>query len=154
MEFVKSLIGKELTLENFALGSLIDVRGITKGKGTQGPVKRFGITLRFHKSEKGVRKVGSIGPWHPAHVTFRVPMAGQMGLFTRITYNLHVLGKGKISEKDINPSSGFKNYGKIKTSYIIISGSVQGPAKRPVLITPYLRPSKLQSKKKLELLEV
>src|SRR3989344_1967273 len=98
MEFVKSLIGKELTLENFALGSLIDVRGITKGKGTQGPVKRFGITLRFHKSEKGVRKVGSIGPWHPARVTFRTPMAGQQGYFSRIIYNLKNLSLKKISD--------------------------------------------------------
>jgi len=154
LEFVKSLIGKELTLENFALGSLIDVRGITKGKGTQGPVKRFGITLRFHKSEKGVRKVGSIGPWHPAHVTFRVPMAGQMGLHSRLIYNLHVLNKGKISDHDINPKSGFRHYGRIKTSYLIISGSVQGPVKRPLLVTPSFRPSKKQSKRKLEFLEV
>lgn len=154
LEFIKPLIGKELTLENFAKSNLIDARGVTKGKGTQGPVKRFGITLRFHKSEKGLRKVGSIGPWHPAHVTFRVPMAGQMGLHSRIIYNLNVLNRGKISDKDINPKSGFPNYGKIKTSYIILSGSVQGPTKRPLLLTPSFRPSKAQSKRKLEFVEV
>lgn len=154
LEFIKPLIGKEITLQDFAHDNLIDARGITKGKGTQGPVKRFGITLRFHKSEKGLRKVGSIGPWHPAHVTFRVPMAGQLGLFTRIIYNLNVITSNSIKEKDINPKSGFKNYGNIKTSYIILAGSVQGPSKRQILLTPSFRPSKRQIKRKLELLEV
>jgi len=152
--YVKSLIGKEVTLENFSHENLLDARGVTKGKGTQGPVKRFGITLRVHKSEKGQRKVGSIGPWHPARVTFRVPMAGQLGLFSRIIYNLNVLNQGKISDKDINPKAGFKNYGKIKTSYLILAGSVQGPSKRQILLTPSFRKSKKQSKRKLEFLEV
>ena len=124
------------------------MRGLTKGKGMQGPVKRFGITLRNHKSEKGVRKVGSIGPWHPARVTFRVPMAGQLGLFSRIIYNQKIINFGLISEKDINPPQGFRNYGKIRSNYIIIKGSVQGPSKRQILLTPSLRPTKLKSKAK------
>ena len=120
----------------------------------QGPVKRFGITLRNHKSEKGVRKVGSIGPWHPARVTFRTPMAGQLGLFTRIIYNLKVIGFGSVKDRDVNPIAGFKNYGKVKTDYLILNGSVQGPPKRQLLVTPSFRPSKEQVKKKYELLEV
>lgn len=154
LEFAKSLVGKEITFENFSKSSLVDVRGVTKGKGTQGPVKRFGISLKSHKSEKGVRRPGSLGPWHPARVTFRAPMAGQMGLFSRIIYNLHILSQGKISEKDINPKQGFQHYGKINSSYLIINGSVQGPAKRQVLITPSFRPSKNQLKRKLEFLEI
>jgi len=154
LAFVKGLIGKEISLENFALGQLLDVRGLTKGKGMQGPVKRFGITLKSHKSEKGVRRPGSIGPWHPARVTFRVPMAGQLGYFSRLIYNLNVLASGKIAENDINPKAGFKQYGKVKTSYIILKGSVSGPAKRQLLLTPSYRPSKKQSKMKYELLEL
>jgi large subunit ribosomal protein L3 len=154
LDYAKSLIGKEITLQNFSHGNLLDVRGVTKGKGMQGPVKRFGVKLRFHKSEKGQRKVGSIGPWHPARVTFRVPMAGQMGLFSRIIYNLYILNQGKISDKDINPKAGFKNYGKIKTSYLILSGSVQGPSKRQILLTPSFRQSKKQLKRKLSFIEV
>ena len=154
LAFVKELIGKEISLADFLKYTLIDARGLTKGKGYQGPVKRFGITLRSHKSEKGVRKVGSIAPWHPARVTFRTPMAGQLGTFTRITYNLNVISSGNISEKNINPKSGFKHYGNVKTSYIIIKGSVQGPAKRQVLITPSFRPTKLQAKKKYEFMEL
>jgi len=70
---------------------LVDIRGLTIGKGLQGPVKRFGITLKAHKSEKGQRSVGAIGSFHPTRVTFRVPRAGQLGMFTRVTYNNKLL---------------------------------------------------------------
>ena len=154
LEYVKSFIGKEISFQEFLKSELLDVRGLTTGKGFSGPVKRFGITLKAHKSEKGVRRPGSLAPWHPARVTFRTPQAGQLGLFSRIIYNLKVIHSGKISESDINPITGFKHYGKIKTSYIILSGSVQGPSKRQLLLTPSFRPSKIQSKKKLEFMEL
>jgi large subunit ribosomal protein L3 len=154
LDFVKNSVNKELTFNETFQGDLVDVRGVTKGKGTQGPVKRFGISLRFHKAEKGVRKVGSIGPWHPARVTFRVPMAGQTGFFSRVVYNSKAINKGKISEKDINPKSGFKHYGKIKTDYLILRGSVQGPVKRQLIITHSIRGTKKQSKKNFEFLEI
>jgi large subunit ribosomal protein L3 len=154
LEYIKSLVGKELTIEDFSKSSLLDVRGITTGKGFQGPVKRFGITLKFHKSEKGVRRPGSLGPWHPARVIFRVPMAGQLGLFSRITYNSLLLNSGKISDKDINPKAGFPKYGKIKSSYLILTGSVQGPSKRQLVITPSFRPSSKQTKKNYEFLKI
>jgi large subunit ribosomal protein L3 len=152
--FIKNLIGKEINLSDFLKYNLLDIRGVTKGKGLVGPVKRFGLSLKAHKSEKGVRRPGSLGPWHPARVTFRVPMAGQMGMFARIHFNQNVLSSGKISEKDINPKSGFRHYGKIKSNYIIIKGSVQGPQKRQVMLTPSFRPTKSQSKKKYELMEL
>ena len=64
-----------------------------------------------------MRNPGSIGPWHPAHVTFRVPMAGQLGMFSRVHYNLKVIDFGNVKdkEKDINKKGGFKHYGNIKT---------------------------------------
>src|SRR3989338_4921145 len=127
LDFIKSLIGKEISLKDSFNSELVDVRGLTTGKGLVGPVKRFGITLKQHKTEKGVRRPGSLSPWHPARVTFHTPMAGQMGYFTRIIYNIRVLSQGKIKDKNINPKTGWKNYGNIKTSYIIIKGSVQGP---------------------------
>lgn len=150
--FIKENLGKNISvLDVFEKGQLLDLRGLTKGKGFQGPVKRFGIGLRDHKSEKGVRKVGSIGPWHPARVTFRVPMAGQLGMFTRITYNNKILEIAKITDK---PLKNIKNFGDIKTDYIIVAGSVQGPAKRQLLITHPLRQTKKQLKKDYELLEL
>ena len=157
LETAKKFINKEISLSDligFFENKLMDVHGVTKGHGTQGPVKRFGIKLRFHKTEKGQRKVGSIGPWHPARVTFRVPMAGQMGFFTRLTYNNGIIASGKISEKNINPEGGFKHFGEIKTDFLILNGSVPGPQKRQLLLTTTLRPTKKQTKKNYEFLEL
>lgn len=148
LEFVKSLIGKEISIKDFK-HTLVDVRGLTTGKGFSSAVKRYGISLKQHKSEKGRRRPGSLGPWHPARVTFRTPMAGQLGMFTRVHYNQKILSSGLISEKDIN-GNGFEHYGKILSGFIIIHGSVQGPEKRQVLLTSSLRPTKKQIKKKFE----
>jgi len=123
---------------------------LTKGKGLSGPVKRFGITLKSHKSEKGRRRPGSLGPWHPARVTFRVPQAGQLGMFTRVIYNNKIISIGKSENKFTN----IKNFGNVKTDYIIVQGSIQGPAKRQLLITAPLRESKQQIKKNFEFIEV
>ena len=81
-------------------------------------------------------------------------MAGQLGTFSRVHYNLNFISSGNIKEKDINPSSGFKHYGKINSNYIILQGSVQGPVKRQILITPSFRPTKYQAKKKYEFQEI
>ena len=71
INFIKENLGKGISiLDVFEKNQLVDLRGLTKGKGLSGPVKRFGITLKSHKSEKGRRRPGSLGPWHPARVTF------------------------------------------------------------------------------------
>lgn len=153
LEVVKSLIGKELTGKEIVKWGLTDVRGLTTGRGLVGPVKRFGISLKQHKSEKGIRRPGSLGPWHPARVTFRVPMAGQLGMFTRVHYNLKVIKTAGHEEK-ISKPEGFKNYGMVRHDYIVVVGSVQGPAKRQILLTPAMRPNKKQTKKTYELVEL
>lgn len=150
LKWIKENIHKEISISDiFEKGQLADVRGVTKGKGFQGPIKRFGAHLRFHKSEKGIRKIGSIGPWHPAKVTFRVPMAGQMGLHTRVAYNKKVVGIGKA--EDIGTKI-IKNYGKINTNYILLKGSVQGVPKRPILLTHALRETRKTKKKSYDFL--
>ena len=128
----------------------VDIRAVTKAKGFQGPVKRFGIQLKASKSVKGRRRPGSLGPWHPARVIFRVPMAGQLGFFTRTVYNNKVVDLGKAEDKFKN----IKNYGDIKTEYLILRGSIQGPSKRQVILTETLRPTKKQLKKDYELIEL
>ncbi len=154
LAFVKSLVGKEITVKDFAKFSLVDVRGLTKGKGLVGPMKRMGISKRSHKAEKGVRRPGTLGPWHPAHTSFRVAQAGQLGMFSRVQYNSKVVTSGSIAEKDINRKGGFKHYGMIKTNYLVLVGSVQGPQKRAVLLTPAFRPTKSLAKRKYEFLEL
>ncbi|MEK6895688.1 MAG: 50S ribosomal protein L3 [Nanoarchaeota archaeon] len=153
INFIKENLHKEFSISDFfGKGELIDVRGLTRGKGLQGPVRRFGITLKFHKSEKGVRRPGSLGPWHPARTTFRAPMAGQLGMFTRVVYNNKILGIVKHTEK--KELNNIKNYGNVHGDYIVLAGSVQGTAKRQLLITRSFRPTVKQSKKNMEFVEL
>ena len=154
LAFVKTLFNRELTPKDFVQTNLIDSRGLTKGKGLEGALPRFGISKKSHKSEKGVRRAGSLGPWHPARVTFRTPMAGQLGMFSRITYNLKLILSSSISAKNINIPGGFPQYGNVHSEYVLVEGSVQGPQKRQVMITPSFRPTKIQARKKYEFLEV
>lgn len=155
INFVKENWNKEISAsEIFKKLQLVDIRGLTKGKGHESAVKRFGIGLRSHKAEKGRRRPGSLGPWHPHLVTFKVAMSGQLGMFTRIILNQKVLEIGKIAEKNINPKSGWHKYGNIKTEYLILRGSVPGPAGRQMLIIQALRKTKFQDKKNYELLEL
>ena len=152
INFIKENLNKEISvLDVFEKGQLVDLRGLTKGKGFSGPVKRFGIKLKFHKSEKGRRRPGSLGPWHPARVIFRVPMAGQLGMFTRVIYNNKIIDLGKAEDRELK---NIKNYGDVKTDYILVRGSIQGAAKRPLIITHNLRKTKKQLKKDYELLEL
>jgi len=151
LNWVKENLGKEISvLDVFDKGQLVDMRGLTRGKGLQGPVKRFGIKLKFHKSEKGRRRPGSLGPWHPARVTFRAPQAGQLGMFTRLVYNNKIIDMGKSEGKIKN----IKNFGDVKTDYVVVRGSIQGPAKRQLIMTTPLRATKKQSKKNFELVEL
>jgi large subunit ribosomal protein L3 len=154
LEFIKNNFNKALRITDFFQKGLIDAHGVTKGKGFQGPVKRFGIDLRSHKAEKGQRKPGSIGPWHPIGVSFRVARAGGMGNFSRIIYNLQIITSKKAEDSALVKDRVFEGYGKINTDYIIIRGSIQGSPKTPILITNASRPTKKQLKKNYEIIEL
>ncbi len=150
MKFVRENLNKEISISSvFEKGKVADFRGLTKGKGLQGPVRRFGITLKSHKSEKGRRKA-VLGSFHPGRTTRRAPLPGQLGMFTRVSYNNKILDLGKSEGK----FTGIKNFGDVKSDYVLVTGSVQGVAKRQLLITPPIRPTKKQLKKNFELLEI
>ncbi|MBU2523525.1 MAG: 50S ribosomal protein L3 [Nanoarchaeota archaeon] len=153
----KSMIDRDINVNDvFGKGQMLDIHAVTKGKGLQGPVKRFGITFKQHKSEKGVRRPGSLGPWHPARVTFRTPMAGQLGFFTRVQYNNKVLEIGKeISElKGSKARTEWQNYGFVNSPYCVVLGSVSGAQKRPVVLTAAIRPKKITTKQAFEVMEI
>lgn len=154
LAFIKEQIGKEISITDIFTEGLVDIRAVTKGYGNCGPVKRFGIAYKDHKSEKGVKRPGSIGSFGKRRVEFRAPQAGQTGFHNRITYNNLILKIGKISEDDINKKGGFEHYGIIKNDYIVLRGSIPGPKKRGIVITHAIRPTKYQAKKKFEVLEL
>ncbi len=147
--FIKENLAKEITIQDVFPKGLVDVRGLTMGKGFQGTVKRFGVHYRSHKAEKGQRRVGSIGAWHPVGVMFTVPRPGRMGMHTRVHYN-----QGIIAIKKDLVGTEMKNYGKISGDCLLLAGSVQGSDKRQVLLTSTLRPTKQQLKRNYELMEL
>jgi large subunit ribosomal protein L3 len=141
VDFLFSKLGTELTVSDvFREGEYVDVIGVTKGKGFQGPVKRWGVKILQHKSRKTVRGVGTLGPWKPSRIMRTVPRAGQMGLHSRTEYNKLILRIGE-SGRDITPKGGFNRYGVVKSSYIMLAGSVAGPSCRYVRLRTALRPS-------------
>jgi large subunit ribosomal protein L3 len=140
LEYAKSLLGKTVSITDvFKEGRYLDAIAISKGKGFQGPVKRWGINILPRKSRKTKRGVAAIGPWKPARVLYTVPRAGQMGYHQRTEYNKRILKIG-VDGKDVTPNGGFLNYGVVKGTYVIVDGSVPGPAKRLVRLRYPVRP--------------
>lgn len=136
LDFISSRLGKEIKVnELFKNGEFIDISSVTKGKGWQGAIKRFGVARLSHKATNKIRHVGTLGPFTPGKVLFTVPQAGQMGFNYRTETNKRLLKLGTAADANtINPKSGFINYGNVKNDYIIVKGSVGGPAKRLVRI--------------------
>jgi len=151
VKYALSLFEKLIPIHDvFKKNEMIDAIGITKGHGTEGVVKRYGVTRLPRKTHKGLRKVACIGSWHPSRVSFTVARAGQMGYFHRTHYNrkIYMLGKsltteeGKLAgrtefdltDKSINPVGGFPHYGMVKEDFVMLKGSVQGTRKRVITL--------------------
>ena len=135
VEFVRGLIGKKVKFTDvFKAGMYVDVLGITKGKGFEGPITRFGVKRKQHKSRKSVRAVAVIGPWHPAAVMYTVARAGQMGFHQRTETGKRILLVGNATTNPVTPPGGFLHFGNVGGEYAVIRGSVPGPASRFVMV--------------------
>ena len=87
-------VGSEVRVEVFEAGQKVDVRGVTKGKGYQGPVKRYNFATQdaTHGNSLSHRAPGSIGQRQtPGRVFKGKRMAGQMGNVDRTAVNLEVV---------------------------------------------------------------
>lgn len=142
LNYAKEKLGNEISVsEALKEGQQLDIHAVSKGKGVQGPVKRFGVTLKHHKSEKGVRRVGSLGSWKgQGHTMWRQAKAGKMGYHTRTEYGKWLLKIGNADE--INKKEGFENYGVIKNNYVLVKGSVIGSKKRLIRLNDSIRHNK------------
>jgi len=139
VDYAKGLIGKEVGISDFAKdGSMIDVAAITKGKGFQGAIKRWGLKLLTHKNSKHRRMIGTLAPKRPGYVRPTVPQAGQMGYHQRTELNKRVIKIGTNGE-EITPKGGFLHYGNVSNPYILLHGSVPGPTKRLVRLRDPMR---------------
>jgi large subunit ribosomal protein L3e len=146
VDFGVGLFEKNVPIDAvFAQNEMTDVIGVTKGRGFEGVITRWGVNRLPRKTHRGLRKVGVIGAWHPAKVQWSVPRAGQNGCHHRTEMNKKVykIGKGlaggavnnattefDLTEKDINPVGGWPHYGLINEDYIMLKGCVIGPKKR------------------------
>ena len=139
LEYAKSILGKEISITDFTKdGAMIDVAAITKGKGFQGAIKRWGLKLLCHKNSKHRRMIGTLAPKRPGYVRPTVPQAGQVGYHQRTEMNKRIIKIGQTGE-EVNPKGGFLHYGQVVNSYVLIHGSVPGPTKRLVRLRDPVR---------------
>jgi len=144
VDFGFSLFEKQVPVDSvFSHSEMIDTIGVTRGKGTQGVVKRWGITRLPRKTHRGLRKVACIGAWHPARVQYSVARVGQLGYYHRTEMNkkIYMVGKATknsaqtefdLTEKSINPMGGFPHYGMVNEDFLMIKGCVVGSKKRVI----------------------
>ena len=150
VDLAKQLLTKQIAIhEVFQSGQLVDIHGVTKGKGYQGTVKRFGVRIRQHKSEKTKRGIGTLGSWHPNRALYTVPQPGKMGYHRRTEFNKLVM---HISQQphEVNSKGGLMHYGLVQQQCLLLKGSVPGPVKRPIVLTAALRPTNIMSQYEIQ----
>jgi large subunit ribosomal protein L3 len=127
-EVGKFEVGGELKAEEiFTVGQMVDVAGISKGKGFQGTIKRWHFTMgdATHGNSLSHRSPGSIGQRQtPGRVFPGKKMAGHMGNVRRSAINLEVV---KIDND---------------RHLIAIKGSVPGAPGGDVIIRPAVKAKK------------
>ncbi len=140
--FVKDIIGKEVKISDFIKpGDFVDVFAVSKGKGTQGSIKRFHCRIQQNKTKGIIRKAGSLNPWTPSKTRFKTPQFGQLGFQSRSEFDKRVLKIGS----GLNIKGGLVGYGNVG-DYILLQGSVPGPKKRLILFRQALRlPDRMKS---------
>ncbi|HVL47286.1 MAG TPA: 50S ribosomal protein L3 [Candidatus Thermoplasmatota archaeon] len=130
LKFAQEKLGQELDVSEWTkTGEMIDVAAVTKGFGYQGSIVRWGVRLQGHKDSKNRRDTSPLGPFQPRFIRSTVPMPGQTGYHQRTEYNKRVLKIGE-NGAEITPAGGFLGYGLVRNKYLILHGSIPGPAKR------------------------
>lgn len=157
VDFARQNFEQEVRVSKvFNQDEMIDVLGVTKGKGYEGVTTRFGTKRLPRKTHRGLRRVGCIGAWHPARVRFTVARAGQLGYHHRTEMNkkIYRIGVGiryeggannastanDLTEKTITPLGGFPHYGIVREDFVLIKGCCVGPKKRAVILRKSLFP--------------
>merc|ERR1712224_630445 len=155
VDWARDMLEKQVNVGSvFSQDELIDVIGVTKGKGYKGVTSRWHTKKLPRKTHKGLRKVACIGAWHPARVGFSVARAGQKGYHhrTEINKKIYRMGQGvhqkdgKIirnnastdfdmsEDKTITPMGGFPHYGEVNNDFVMLLGCTMGPKKRVITL--------------------
>ena len=117
-------LGKEFDVKIFEEGQLVDVSGISKGKGFAGTVKRWNFATQdaTHGNSLAHRKPGSIGQCQtPGRVWKGKKMAGHMGNVKKTVQNLKIV---KVDEEN---------------SLLLVQGAIPGFNGSSVIIKPAIK---------------
>lgn len=111
-------VGDFIKLDVFSVGDIVDVSGISKGKGFTGNIKRhnFKRGRKTHGGKGNVRRPGSIGSMYPQKIFKGKRMAGQSGYEQVTVKNL------KVALVDMN------------NEVIGVVGAVPGPRKGIIIM--------------------
>ncbi len=140
LNYAKEVLGKEIKVSDvFKEGDLVDVVAVTRGRGFQGPVRRFGVRTHGRKAQQMRRHIAPLGQNEPGKVRWTIPQAGQTGFQTRTELNKRIF---KISD-GFNVNGGFINYGNVSGDCILLEGNVPGPKKRLIRLRFAIRPKKV-----------
>ena len=119
--------GDSLTVDLFSVGEIIDISGISKGKGFAGVVKRYHFKggSRSHGTHRRHRAPGSIGSsaW-PSRVFKGKRMGGHMGAKQVTSQNLKIIEINK--EKNL----------------LLVKGAIPGPTGAIVIVRKGVKASK------------
>ncbi len=123
-------LGQTLDASTFSEGEIVDVTGVSKGKGFQGVIKRhnqsrgpMGHGSQYH------RGVGSLGTMLPMHVLKGKNLPGHMGHETTTVQNLEIISID------------------LENNVILIKGNVPGPKKGLVVIKTAVKKGNVQNPK-------
>ena len=127
-ELMASEVGSQIKVDIFSAGDIVDVTGISKGKGYTGVIKRYNHHLirETHGSGPVHRSVGSLATTgrNNGRIEKNTPMPGRDGYLTTTNQNLEVV--------DVNAEE----------NYILIKGNVPGPKRGYVVVKTTVKPVK------------
>ena len=129
-------LGQTIDASIFKEGEMVDVSGVSKGKGFQGVIKRYNQTRgpMGHGSQYH-RGVGSMGTLLPMHVLKGKKLPGHMGTLTVTIQNLEIVMVD------------------VENNCILVKGNVPGPKKGLVVIkTAVKNPGKVNEIEELNIL--
>uniref|UniRef100_H3ABQ3 Large ribosomal subunit protein uL3 n=1 Tax=Latimeria chalumnae TaxID=7897 RepID=H3ABQ3_LATCH len=150
VDWAREKLEQQIAVSNvFSQDEMIDVIGVTKGKGYKGVTCRWHTKKLPRKTHRGLRKVACIGAWHPARVALHIHRRRRARTHTHTPCNrrIYKVGKGyhtkdgklvknngstdyDVSDKSINPLGGFVHYGEVKNDFLLLKGCVIGTKKR------------------------
>jgi large subunit ribosomal protein L3e len=155
VDFVTGLFEQEVKVADvFAQDEMIDFIGVTRGRGFNGVITRWGCSRLPRKTHRGIRKVACIGSWHPTRIQFQVPRSGQLGYYHRTEINKKIYRIGKalkdepngamtesdLTEKSITPLGGFGHFGVVTNDWVMVRGTTIGRPKRLLTMRKSLLP--------------